>query len=35
MLHPNGLAVTAVTHDNAESSVFDERRAELDHVRSM
>jgi catechol 2,3-dioxygenase-like lactoylglutathione lyase family enzyme len=32
MLHPSGLAVTAVTHREGEALSFDERRVGLDHV---
>jgi catechol 2,3-dioxygenase-like lactoylglutathione lyase family enzyme len=32
MLHPSGLAVTAITHQEGEVRSFDERRVGLDHV---
>jgi len=32
MIHPSGLAVTAIAHDNVDSGAFDERRVGLDHV---
>jgi catechol 2,3-dioxygenase-like lactoylglutathione lyase family enzyme len=32
MVHPSGLAVTPVTHEQGEIGSFDERRVGLDHV---
>jgi glyoxylase I family protein len=32
MVHPSGLGVTAVTHDEGDAGAFDERRVGLDHV---
>jgi catechol 2,3-dioxygenase-like lactoylglutathione lyase family enzyme len=32
MVHPCGLGVTAVTHDEGDAQPFDERRVGLDHV---
>ena len=32
MVHPSGLGVTMMTHDEGEAGVFDERRVGLDHI---
>jgi glyoxylase I family protein len=32
MVHPSGLAVTAIAHDGGAREPFDERRVGLDHV---
>ncbi len=32
MLHPSGVAVTAISHDQGEAGTFDERRVGLDHL---